>query len=118
MSPAGDAREALMVGLREVPALRVYDDLAAVVDPPAAVVGPPRLTPEAMGPALTTATFVVGLIAPSSDRALGVLFDLVQPVCDAVWEVEGASVTECSPGTWPAGAASLPAYLIEVEMSL
>jgi hypothetical protein len=118
VSPVSDARAALMEGLKTVPTLRVFDDLAAVVDPPGAVVGPPRLTPEAYGPALTNAVFVIGLVAPSSDRALDVLFDLVQPVCDAVWEVEGAVVTECSPGTWPAGAASLPAYLIEVEMSL
>ncbi|MDN5918209.1 MAG: hypothetical protein L0I76_24445 [Pseudonocardia sp.] len=118
MSPAGAARAALMAGLARVPDLRVYDDLAAVVDPPGAVVGPPRLTPDGYGPDLVNAVFVVGLVAPASDRALDVLFDLVQPVCDAIYEVPGAVVTECSPGTWPAGAASLPAYLVEVEMSL
>lgn len=117
MSAGSDARDRLLAGLRAVPKVRVGTDLGAV-DPPALVVGPPRLTPEAYGPALSTASFVVALVAPANDRALDVLLDLVQPVSDAVWDVDGAVVTDCTPGTWPVGAQSLPAYLIDVEMSL
>lgn len=117
MSVPGDLRAALMDALRTVEGLRVYDDLAAVVDPPGAVVGPPRLSPEGYSADLVNAVFVVGLVAPASDRALDVLFDLIQSVCDALYDVPGAVVTECTPGTWPAGASSLPAYLIEVEVS-
>ncbi|MGL5909490.1 MAG: hypothetical protein ACRCZP_05780 [Phycicoccus sp.] len=112
------ARDALMAGLRTVEGLRVRADLSNP-DPPCLVVGPPRLTPDAMvSPELTQASFVVALVARADERALDLLLDRVQDVCDAVWTVDGAVVTECTPGTWPAGAAALPAYLIEVDMSL
>lgn len=119
VEPIGAARDALIAALRQVDGLRVYGELGANIDPPCVVVGPPRLTPDGLtSPALTTAAFVAGLVARGDERAIDALLRLVQPVCDAVWTVPGAVVTECSPGTWPAGAANLPAYLIEIEVSL
>lgn len=114
-----DAVEQLREALRTVPKLKVSPNLGEVLDPPCAVVGPPRLTPEAYGPELSTARFVIGLVVAADDRALPRLFALLPPVTTALHEHSGAVVISADPGTWPAGGGlELPAYLIEVEMSL
>lgn len=114
-----DAVEQLRAALRTVPKLKVRSNVGEVLDPPAAVVGPPRLTPDAYGPELTTATFIVGLVVPDDERALPRLYDLIPLVTTALHNESSAVVVSADPGTWPAGGGlELPAYLIEVEMSL
>lgn len=119
MSAIESAADALRAALRTVPKLKVYEDLGAVVDPPAAVVGPPELTPEAFGPEFTDAVFVIGVVVPDDERAIPRLLALVPLVAAAIYDVDGAVVRRASPGTWPGGGGvDLPAYLFETEMSL
>ena len=66
--------------------------LQDLVDPPAAVLGPPTLTWDTFMSAPTNATFTLALAAPADDRALGRLFDLLPAVTVAVDTVTDAVV--------------------------
>lgn len=116
MSAIAAAADQLRAALRTVPKLRVYDDLGAVLDPPAAVVGPPELTTETYGSAFVGAVFVVGLCVPADEHAMPRLYQLAPLVATAIHDESDGVVRRATPGTWPAGGAvALPAYLIEVE---
>lgn len=100
--------------------LRIYRDGTNPVDPPGIVLGPPQLRWEAADNGVTSFTLILYLIVKADDRMMSRLFDLVEPVANAVWDnVETAAVTDASPGSYPiSDTTSLPCYQLTVEMSL
>lgn len=100
--------------------VRVYRDGTQQVAPPGIVIGPPQVDWEGMDNGITGMTFTLYLIVSSDSRMMSRLFDLVEPISDAVWDyVPNAAVTSASPGSWPiSDTASLPCYQFTVEMSL
>lgn len=113
------AADELRAALREIPNLKVYDALGDVVDPPAAIVGPPELTGDDFLGLFTAATFVVGVMVAANEHAMPRLYALAPLVAAAVHEHTDAVVRRATPGTWPAGGRlDLPAYLFEVESPL
>ncbi len=113
-----DAHEALSAALESVEGLRVYRDPGAVLDPPAALVGPPMLTFGGPSSDPVNGRFVVVVAVAFDDRAMKALWQLVPRVSAAVESHVDAVVTEASPGVWQNGAISLPCYELSVEMSL
>lgn len=118
MSPVVEAADALRAALAAVDGVRFYRDLSASLDPPAALLGPPRLTWEALCPEPTSATFLVYLVVTADDRSVERLWDLIEAVTLALDEVTDAVVMEANPSTWPSGATELPAYEITVDYAL
>lgn len=114
------AAAALEAAVRQVDGVRFYrDPSGAVADPPAALVGPPRLTWDSMCSGPTAATFVVYVLASMDERAVAQLLDLVPLVAEAINEhVRDAVVTEANPGVFDAGGQDLPSYEITVEVNL
>ncbi len=117
MSVATVAAE-LVAALKTVPGLRVSLVDGVDVDPPAAIVGPPSMTWEALCDGATTATFRVGIVVAADDRALERLWDLVVLVAEALDDIPDVSVTRADPGSFLSSSAELPAYDITVECSL
>ncbi|PWW50263.1 hypothetical protein [Actinokineospora spheciospongiae] len=111
------AAEELAAALRQVPGVRVYTEAGAVPDPPAVLIGPPRLRWETQAPDLapTSATFPVWLVVTLDDRALYRLWDLVPAVALALDEHAAATVVEATPDVYH---GDLPAYLLTVEVGL
>lgn len=116
MSVVADAADALLAALRTAAGVRVYDDPGALVDPPAVVLTPPRLTWSGYRSDPTDATFVAVAVVAADERASARLWDLVPLVAAAADELPDAAVKSAQPGTW--GSSELPAYLIEIEVAL
>lgn len=110
--------EELETAAKTVPNVRFYRDLGATVDPPALVIGPPRLQWESYCVDPTSATFIVIVMVAMNERAQEALWDLVPLVAAAMSDVEDAVVTTASPGVFNAGGTDLPSYEITVEVSL
>lgn len=91
----------------------------AIVDPPAIILGPPRLAWESYDTDPSSGTFAVIVAAPMSEDAMELLWSLVETVAAAI---DDASpdwvVTTADPTVWPSGGSDLPAYQITVEASL
>ncbi|MFF5992584.1 hypothetical protein [Prauserella flavalba] len=119
MSTVTEAAERLNAALRTVEGLRVHGDPGANVDPPAALVGPPRLQWETVCAEPSSATFVVHVMVAMSERALGQLWDLVPRVTAAIdGLLPEVSVQTATPGVFTTGRTDLPSYDITVEVSL
>ena len=120
MNTIQQARADLADMCREIPGLRVYSELGAVVDPPAVMISLPRLSFEGPEPGVPTgATFIVPVFAARDGDVSDVLAEWLPKVAAALDESENAAVQNAEPGTWPAGGnVDLPAYLIEVEVAL
>jgi hypothetical protein len=114
----GAAAEALAEALRTVEGLRVHTDPGALLDPPAAVVGPPALAWEGYDAAPTSARFVVVVVVAMDERALPRLWDLVPLVAAAVDTVPDAVLRTADPGVWSANGADLPSYELLIEVAL
>jgi hypothetical protein len=112
------AAEALETALRTVEGLRVFRDPGGAVDPPAAILGAPALTWETTCLEPTGAQFMIHVVVVANERALEQLWDLVPVVTTALDGVVDASVIRADPGTYPTGGKELPAYLIQVDVSL
>ena len=112
------AHEALSVALETVEGLRVERDPGAVLDPPAALVGPPLLTFGGQDSDPAHARWVVVVVVNFDDRAFPHLWKLIPLVTAAIESLTDAVVVDASPGTWQNGAISLPCYEISAEMSL
>jgi hypothetical protein len=112
------AHEALSVALETVQGLRVERDPGAVLDPPAAIVGPPMLTFGGPSSDPVGARWVVIVVVNFDDRAFPALWELIPQVTAAIESLTDAVVVDASPGTWQNGAISLPCYEISAEMSL
>jgi len=117
-----DAFDSLTLGIETAlgDVLRVYRDGTQPVDPPCAVIAPPQIDFEAYDNAPTGLTFTLYLVVQPDDRMMSRLFDLIEPVSNAVWDnVPNAAVTSASPAAYPiSDTSSLPCYQITVEMSL
>ncbi|TDD98899.1 hypothetical protein [Jiangella asiatica] len=114
-----EAAEAIEAALAAVPNLRVTRDPGASLDPPAAVIMPPRLTWETGCTEPTAATFLVYLTQRFDDRSIENLWDLVPVAAAAIDEgTDFAVVTIALPGTYQVGNADLPAYELTVEADL
>jgi len=87
--------------------IRTYK-LGQTIDPPAVIVGPPRLLWEAQcvdgGP--TSAEFSVFLVTRLDERATEVLFELVPQVVLAIEEQTKGTVSEANPTVYE----DLPGY--------
>jgi hypothetical protein len=112
------ATEAIGVALAGVVGVRYYRQLGGSVDPPATVLPPPRLVWGRMGSAPTDATFTVGLIVDRDGREVERLEALLQPVVDALEDLDDVVVTSADLGSYPAGGVELPAWLITLEVAL
>lgn len=118
MSPLDAAVESLYGALATVDGVRPYRGTGVRLDPPASVVGPPRLTRNTMSVDPTEAVFQVAVVVAWSEYTLAELLRLEPLVSAAVHEHTQASVGDSTPGTWNAGGVDLPAYLIEVLFPL
>lgn len=119
MSSVDDAIDRLYAALETVEGLRVVRGVGMSIDPPAALVAPPRLAWDGYGPDPTDATFTVPVVVRQDERAMTQVLAWGELVWLALAEVENAAVRSADPGTWPAGSGSeLPAYLINVEVGL
>jgi len=112
------AHEALSAALETVQGLRVERDPGAVLDPPAALVGPPMLTFGGQDSDPAHARWVVIVAVNFDDRTFPALWELIPQVTAAIESLTDAVVVEANPGTWQNGAISLPCYEISAEMSL
>lgn len=119
MSAVTDAVDALEAGLEQVAGLRVYRTVGSVVDPPAAVIGPPSLSWGAYCADPTMARFDVYVVANANDWAGEAFFDLAPAVAKAVDGVLDAALAgDAEPGTYQSGGTTLPAYHLTVEIGL
>lgn len=121
MSSVIDARDALYAALRTVPKLTVYKDPGATIDPPGAVIGPPRLTWAHLTPVPTEATFPVYYVVAADEHAVGNLYgDRLQVIVDAIHTYDRAAITgTANPFAYPAsGGVDLPALEISVDVAL
>lgn len=118
MSALGDLSGALVTALRTVPGLRVAQDVGEVVDPPAAILGPPLLAWNGYCDGPTSATFTVNVVVTFDERAMERLFAFLPLVAVAVDSVPDAVVTAAAPGTYRIGNADLPCYAVTVECAV
>lgn len=119
MTIASTADE-LTAALRTVvaPGFEVYPDIGPAVSPPGAVLGAPTLQWETPGVEPTSARWSVFLIVPAGDRASRELWDLIPPVTAALDQVADVAVMTASPSSYPTSGGDLPAYEIQIEVSL
>ncbi|MGH3095839.1 MAG: hypothetical protein ACRDMV_07540 [Streptosporangiales bacterium] len=119
MSTVSDAVDALAAGMEQVAGVRVYRSVGAVVDPPAAVIGPPTLTWGAYCAEPTSARFDVYVVVNADDWAGEAFFGLAPAVAKAVDGVPDAALAGAAePGTYQSGGTTLPAYHLTVEVGL
>jgi hypothetical protein len=112
------ATEAIGGALSAVTGVRYYRQLGGSLDPPATVLPPPRLAWGGYRSEPTEATFTVGLIVDRTGREVEQLETLLQPVVDALDDLDDVVVTSADLGSYPAGGVELPAYLITLEVAL
>jgi hypothetical protein len=114
-----DAVADLEAACRTVEGIRVFQ-LGDTIDPPAAVVGPPRLLWEVQcvdgGP--TSAEFLVLVAVAFDDRAIAQLYEVVPRVVLAIETETPGAVSEANPSTYNNGSTSLPGYELRVSYPL
>lgn len=110
MSVLSDATRALAAAVSAVPTVRGYAELSPDADPPAVVVGPPRLTFEGFGNDPSAVEFIAYLVVPRDDRAIERLYDLLPQVVAAINSTDDFTVTSAEPG----GFNELPAYELTI----
>lgn len=115
------AHAALLAAAGGVDGVRAYVDPGSNMDPPAVLIGPPRLewdTYSTESPA--TAQFVAIVMVKFDDRAIQNLERIVPLVGAAIFEADtvDAVVGPALPGVWRAGTTELPCYEIQIEVSL
>lgn len=118
MSAVREAAEQIVTALATLRDLPVVTDTGASLQPPAVVVGPPRLAWETPCADPTEATFLLYVVVAADEWALPALWELVPQVAGAIEEHTDAVVTTAEPGAYQAGNADLPCYELTVEMPL
>lgn len=118
MSAIADAAASLRAAAATVEGVRVYIDPGASLDPPAALVGPPRLEWQAYCDGPTSGRFLVIVAVKPDDRAMERLWELVPLVAAALETVPDVTVIRADPGVWTSGGTDLPSYEITTEVSL
>lgn len=118
MGAVADVANDLRTALAGVPGIRAYTDVGATVDPPAAILGPPRLTWNGPCPEPTEATFLVYVVTAADSRSLERLWDLTLLVAEAIESVHDAVVRSANPGVWNTAGVDLPSYEISIEVGI
>ncbi|WIY05458.1 hypothetical protein QRX60_17005 [Amycolatopsis mongoliensis] len=115
-----DAVAALETALAAMNKLRVYQDPGATVQGIGAVITPPTVAWDSFGRGCgpTEATFVVHLVVPFDQYATARLYELVEPVRDAIEANPLFAVVSASPGLLRQGGADLPTYALTVDVGL
>jgi hypothetical protein len=108
----------LEAAAKTVEGARFYRDLGTTMDPPALVIGPPRLQWEGYGGEPTSATFIVIVMVDMNERAQEALWDLVPLVSEAMSGVDDAVVMSATPGVFNANGTDLPSYEMNLEVAL
>jgi len=104
--------------LAAVPGVRHTRQLFGPVEPPCTVLAIPELTLVGISPAPSEAAWRVALVVAADDRVENILA-LIGPVIAALEGVVDVAVrSPVRPGTYPSGSTTLPAYLIDLEVSL
>jgi hypothetical protein len=114
------AADAISEALAAVDGVRHYPGLlgGGAIQPPATVLPLPELTWNGPSAEPTDATWVVALVVARDGREVTALWSLLPRVAEALEDVTDVVVTSARFGTYPAGGADLPAYLISVEVAL
>lgn len=113
-----EAGQQLRAALERVEGLKIYEDPAATIRLPAALVFAPELR-LVVGDAATDAIFPVLLVVAADKNALANLGPLIESAAEAIHEyVQDAVVTAASPGNYSAGGELLPCYALHVEVAL
>ncbi|NBH01940.1 hypothetical protein [Amycolatopsis sp. SID8362] len=117
-----DAVAALKAALEAVGQLdgRVYENPAATVTGVGAVIAPPTVEWGSYGhdAGPTEAAFVVHLVVPFDEYATTRLYELVEPMREAIEGDPLFSVTSASPGLLQQGGTQLPTYALTVDVGL
>lgn len=115
-----EAREALGRAAATVVGVRVLSRPGIAGDPPLVYVQPPTLTWERFDLGPSEAVFEVILAVAADENAIERLFELLDPVCNAIENARDvdADVVSAEPGLWRAGNTELPAYFIRTEVAV
>ncbi|MGW3992220.1 hypothetical protein ACWEF6_01915 [Amycolatopsis sp. NPDC004772] len=118
MSLVREAADLLEMTLKAIPNLWVSQDPTAVVQgTTGAVIAPPTVDWLAFCREPTGCTFTVHLVVPFDQYATGRLYDLVEPVAEAIENADPAFVvTNAAPGLLQQGGSQLPTYALTVEV--
>jgi hypothetical protein len=121
MTSIQDAVAALKTALLTVDALdkRVYEDPGTTVTGVGVVITPPTVAWDSFGQSTPTeATFVVHLVVPFDQYATARLYELVEPVRNAIEADPLFAVASASPGLLQQGGTQLPTYALTVDVGL
>lgn len=116
MDSALDTAELIREAVRTV--VRTYDDPAATVDPPAAIVGMPELELEGISSLPTRGVYPVLVMVPNDEKSARRLMKLVPQVAEVIRElVPDAEISgSAQPAVVSIGGTELPGYVILVEV--
>lgn len=112
------AQQRLQAALETVAGIRV-PDVGVSVSPPAAIIGPPRLTwggYGSVGTGVLTVQWNVYLVMPVNQYAVANLLALVETVTCAIEKYTPGVVLSSGPGSYTSPGGALPAYVITVQM--
>lgn len=105
--------------LRTIPAGNTYTDLAASLNLPAFILGPPALRWETYGvDSPSSARFLVYVIVAADDQAVTRLWELVPQVASTIDEQTDAAVLAADPAVYVSGTSQLPCYEVTLESPL
>jgi hypothetical protein len=122
MSASGDrirrAAESLSAALAGIDGLPTHTDPALPITPPCTVLGPPQVRWETVNSAPSSARFIVYIVENMSAGAIERLWDLPEPVADAIHNHTDGVVIDGFPQVFLAGSTQLPCYELAVEVAL
>lgn len=113
-----DTADLIRAAVRSVEGVRVYDDPAATVTTPAAIVGAPQLRFEGISSQPTRATFPVAVMVDNNKASVNKLLKLVPQVVEAIRDqvIDAEILEEITPAVIQIGNVDLPGYMIFVEV--
>jgi hypothetical protein len=101
---------------------RVVTTVAAIVAPPAIVIGPPRLRWSDYGSSFsgvpTTAQWNIYLVVAQNQYAIDNLLAQVASITNMIERQTEGVVIGAGPGLYPSPSGALPAYIIVVQMEV
>jgi len=123
LSPVAHASQRLAEVVAMVPGNnRVVTTVAAIVSPPAIVIGPPRLRWSDYGSSFsgvpTTAQWNVYLVVAQNQYAIDSLLNQVASITNMIERQTEGVVIGAGPGLYPSPSGALPAYIIVVQMEV
>jgi hypothetical protein len=111
-----DTSNAIAAALGTIEGLSVYTEPSANPNPPCVFIGPPELTWSTYNAARPDqATFSLYLVVTSDAYSVAKLEPLLDAISDALASQTDSALTQAVPSSWPAGGATLPAYLLTLE---